>query len=202
MESNIQQNTMKDLLSLINDKKIQQMMCNPDILNSMGQKPDINKLMNCQDLHNVVSDRNLMTQIMNLSKDMGGISSGFGKDMNMPDLSSMGGMTSPFGKDMNMPNLSSVDQKINQEKEMLFPDLSSQDNSNNEEKEMSLPDIDNSLSDMKLSDKPLTTNIEDNSNYEDQCQNLINMGFEDREENLKLLALHNGDIKKVLKVLL
>lgn len=222
MQSNIQQNTMKELLNLINDKKIQQMMCNPDILNSMGQKPDINKLMNCQDLHNVVSDRNLMTQIMNLSKDMGEISSSFDKDINIPNLSSE-------DKKMNLqeeflsPDLSSDDKIIKDQNEMSFPDLSNIDKINTDKKEMSFPDLsdidkintdnnkmapedlESKLSKISLDNNPNFENEKNETNnciYEEQCQNLINMGFEDRIENLRLLSLHSGDIKKVLKVLL
>lgn len=168
-EKKIGQNTMQELLGLINNKKIQDMMCNPDVLNSMNKTPDVNKLMNCSELHNVVSDRKLMSQIMSMSKNMEGISgfsdpSNLNPSMAMPDFNLNPSKDIP---EMNMPNLNiSLDESNqNTKKENLVESTS-------------------------------------DHNYDKQLNQLMNMGFDKKEENISLLLKHDGDIKKVLKELL
>lgn len=171
---------MKDLLNLINDQKIQQMMCNPDILNSMGDKPDMNKLMNCEDLHNVVSDRDLMSKIITLSKEMGGELGNF-NNMKVP--------TNHFNTDSKSMNLPDLDLNLN--------DLNIKDTKNEEEN-----NVDNEEEievEKKIDDKILS---DDNNNYSKECQNLMSMGFEDQDRNLELLRTYKGDIKSVLRILL
>jgi hypothetical protein len=167
----------------MNSNNIQQMMCNPDILNSMGEKPDMNKLMNCEDLHNVVSDRDLMSKIMNLSKEMGGGMNNF-KNMKMPDLDIPNQESKINSSDMNFPDLDFG--KLNLDNKKIPMDKNTNNKSKiNQESNCSLE----------------PNNISDD-NYLEDCQKLKSMGFEDEKKNLELLKVHNGDIKSVLKCLL
>ena len=175
MTKKIRENTMKDLLGVINNKKIQNMMCNQDVLNSLGETPDMNKLMDCQDLHNVISDRELMSQIFDLSKVMGSTSSD-----NSINTSQ---------KDTEEKILSCDYEKytFKEEIDKNIDDSMKEDILSNKTKELN---IDNKKE------------LDKNEQYYNQLDKLIKMGYKDIFKNKQLLEKHNGNIIPVLKELL
>lgn len=172
MAKKIEENTMKELLNVINNKKIQNMMCNQDVLNSLGEKPNMNQLMDCQDLHNVISDRNLMSKIFDLSKAMGSSSS----ENNF--------LTNNKEKDIE-ESISSTDYK-----KYTYNEESNESTNQLKNNEKLKPEVTTNLT------------IDKNEKYYNELLKLGKMGHNDLTKNNELLEKHNGNIVAVLKELL
>ena len=172
MAKKIEENTMKELLSVINNKKIQNMMCNKDVLNSLGEKPNMNQLMDCQDLHNVISDRDLMSKIFDLSKAMGSSSS----ENNFPVSNKQKSIEE---------DISTTDYK----KYTYHKESNETETQLKKNKELK-PEVTTNL------------NIDKNEEYYNELIKLGKMGHNDLIKNNELLKKHNGNIVAVLKELL